>query len=243
MGTQSRVLKSFHHRDTENAEEARRSCKPRSGLPRSVDVALSFLGLVLSAPVLLILAAAIAMTSPGGVLFRQQRVGRYGKLFVLYKLRTMIASDTGPQVTSSSDTRITRIGRFLRGAKLDELPTLWNVLKGDMALVGPRPEVPRYVKLEDPLWQTLLMVRPGITDPVTLHLRSEEKLLVQVEGDTEEYYLKELQPQKLRGYVDYLHTRNWRTDLGVLWRTLLAVAVPDRKVGDISVTPIHRFRR
>jgi lipopolysaccharide/colanic/teichoic acid biosynthesis glycosyltransferase len=201
------------------------------------------MGLVLSAPLLLIATAAVAMTSSGSVLFRQQRVGRYGELFVLYKLRTMIASDTGPQVTSSFDARITRIGRFLRSTKLDELPTLWNVLKGDMAMVGPRPEVPRYVKLEDPLWQKILAVRPGITDPVTLHLRSEEELLGQVEGDTEEYYLSELQPQKLRGYVDYLQTRNWHTDLSVLWRTLVAVVVPQRKVGHISVKPLHRFRR
>ena len=119
----------------------------------------------------------------------------------------------------------------MRKTKLDELPTFWNVLIGDMAMVGPRPEVPRYVKLADPVWQRILAVRPGITDPVTLQLRSEEELLLQVKGDTEEYYLTELQPQKMKGYVDYLENRNWHTDLNVLWRTLVAVVFPQRKAG------------
>jgi lipopolysaccharide/colanic/teichoic acid biosynthesis glycosyltransferase len=103
-----------------------------------------------------------------------------------------------------------------------------------MAMVGPRPEVPRYVKLEDPVWQRVLAVRPGITDPVTLHLRSEEQLLVHVGGDTEEYYLTELQPEKMKGYLDYLQTRNWHTDLSVLGRTLVAVVVPRRKAGRLG---------
>ena len=184
------------------------------------------MGLLLTSPLLLASAVFVALTSPGGILFRQKRVGLHGHLFTLYKLRTMRPSESGPQVTSGNDPRITRSGRFLRKSKLDELPTFWNVLKGDMAMVGPRPEVPRYVKLQDPLWQKVLAVKPGITDPVTIHLRSEEELLAQAEGDTEEYYLTELQPQKLRGYVEYLQTRNWRTDLSVLWRTLVAVVIP-----------------
>jgi lipopolysaccharide/colanic/teichoic acid biosynthesis glycosyltransferase len=151
----------------------------------------------------------------------------------------MIASDTGPQVTSSSDTRITRVGRVLRTSKLDELPTLWNVLKGDMGMVGPRPEVPRYVNLEDPLWQMVLRAKPGITDPVTVGLRNEADLLAQVKGDAEEYYLMQLQPQKLNGYVAYLQTRNWWTDLGVLWQTLVAVVIPRKMVSEEA---IRRFR-
>jgi lipopolysaccharide/colanic/teichoic acid biosynthesis glycosyltransferase len=224
-------------------EDQGRIRKSAGGLPRGLEVTLSLMGLAVSFPVLLFMSAAIAVTSPGGVLFRQRRVGRHGELFVLYKLRTMITSDSGPQVTSRSDARITRLGRFLRNTKLDELPTLWNVIKGDMALVGPRPEVPRYVKLQDPLWQQVLAVRPGITDPVTLFLRSEEKLLLQVEGDTEEYYLTELQPQKLEGYMDYLQGRTWQTDLSVLWRTLVVVVAPQRWKGDVSVEPLYRPRR
>jgi lipopolysaccharide/colanic/teichoic acid biosynthesis glycosyltransferase len=196
------------------------------GLPRGFDIVASLFGLVLLLPLLVVAAVIVMLTSRGGALFRQQRVGRHGELFVLYKLRTMIVSSAGPQVTSSNDTRITRFGRFLRNTKLDELPTLWNVLKGDMAFVGPRPEVPRYVKLEDPLWQAVLKARPGITDSVTVHLRNEELLLTEVAADPENYYLDELQPQKLRGYLAYMAQQNWRTDLSVLWQTLVVVFVP-----------------
>lgn len=238
-------MKSLHHRDTENTEDAQSTEQRKSshqlptGLPRAFDLTLSFIGLILAAPLLLIAGAAIALTSSGGVLFRQQRVGRGGELFLLYKLRTMIVSTSGPQVTSSSDPRITRVGRFLRVTKLDELPTLWNVLKGEMAMVGPRPEVPRYVKLDDPSWRIILRARPGVTDPVTLDLRNESELLLQVEGDTEEYYLTQLQPQKMQGYVDYLKQRTWQSDLKVLCQTLFAVVVPQR-TDEIAV---HRFRR
>ncbi len=197
------------------------------GLPRGVEVVVSLVGLVLLFPLMAISAAMIALTSHGGIMFRQKRVGRHGERFVLYKLRTMMIANAGPQVTSKHDVRITQVGKFLRQTKLDELPTLWNVLKGDMALVGPRPEVPRYVKLEDSMWQAVLTVRPGITDPVTLQLRSEEELLAQVKGDTETYYVSELLPLKLKGYIAYLKERNWRTDLKVLIQTLGAVLSPN----------------
>ena len=197
---------------------------PRQGLPRGFDVLVSLMLLVLSAPLLLVAAVMVLLTSSGGFLFKQKRVGRYGELFVLYKLRTMTAANTGPQVTCSDDARITRVGRFLRKTKVDELPTLWNVLKGDIALVGPRPEVPRYVNLDDPQWRLVLMARPGITDPVTLKLRNEEELLAQVRGDAETYYVKELLPLKLKGYIAYTEQRHWRADLWVLWKTLGAIA-------------------
>ena len=221
-----------------------------SGLPRGFDFIVSLGGLILCLPLLVVSAVAVALTSPGGVLFRQKRVGLGGEIFVIYKLRTMRATGAGPQVsragagpqvtrtgagpqvtrasngpqiTTGNDERITRVGRFLRQTKLDELPTLWNVLRGDMALVGPRPEVPRYVKLEDPMWQAVLAAKPGITDPVTLRLRNEEKVLAQVEGDMEQYYVDQLQPLKLKGYVSYLEQRSWRSDLAVLWKTVAAV--------------------
>ncbi len=195
----------------------------RNGLPRGFDVVVALLGLLVASPLLLGSAVLVRLTSSGGVMFRQKRVGRRGELFVLYKLRTMLRANDGPQVTKGDDARITRIGRFLRRTKLDELPTLWNVLVGDISLVGPRPEVPRYVNLEDPQWQTVLSVRPGITDPVTLQLRNEEALLAQVEGDSEKYYLERLQPEKLKGYIAYLEQRSWLSDLKVLWQTVAAV--------------------
>jgi lipopolysaccharide/colanic/teichoic acid biosynthesis glycosyltransferase len=110
--------------------------------------------------------------------------------------------------------------------KFDELPEFWNVLKGDMSLVGPRPEVPRYVDLRNPSWQIVLQARPGITDPVTLRLRNEEQLLAEVESDVERFYLEALQPVKLRGYLEYLQTRSWIEDLKVIVRTATSVIRP-----------------
>ena len=200
------------------------------GLPRSFDVIFSVIGLVLTSPLLLAGAATVALTSRGGAFFRQRRVGHRGEIFTLYKLRTMRRSDSGPQVTSVDDTRITGVGKFLRKSKVDELPTLWNVLRGDMSLVGPRPEVPKYVNLEDPMWQAILSARPGITDPVTLRLRSEEELLAKVKGEPEQYYVNELQPLKLKGYLAYLRDRSWSTDLKVLCQTVAAVIVPGQSL-------------
>ncbi len=196
------------------------------GLPRGVEAVIALVGLIIAAPLIAFMGVAIAVSSGRPVFFRQRRVGQHGRIFDLYKLRTMRPSNNGPQITSGNDARITSLGRFLRQTKLDELPTLWNVLRGDMSLVGPRPEVPRFVKLEDPIWQKVLAVRPGITDPVTLRLRSEADLLARIEGDTEQYYEKELQPSKLKGYVAYLEERTWRGDLNVLLRTIAAVVAP-----------------
>jgi len=195
------------------------------GLARGVEASLALAGLVAASPLLLLAGAAVAATSPGPVLFRQQRVGLGGRPFTLLKLRTMKVapiSPEGSQLTASGDSRITPVGRWLRRFKLDELPQLWNVVRGDMSLVGPRPEVPRYVDLADPLWRQVLSARPGLTDPVTLRLRDEEALLSGVE-DVEGFYRERLLPWKLRGYRDYLSRRSWISDLGVLGATALAV--------------------
>jgi lipopolysaccharide/colanic/teichoic acid biosynthesis glycosyltransferase len=154
----------------------------------------------------------------------------------MYKLRTMRRRSSGLQVTAADDPRVTFVGKILRKAKLDELPELWNVIRGDMALLGPRPEVPRYVDLRNPLWQQTLQVRPGITDPVTLRLRNEENLLGAVQGDRERFYLEELQPYKLIGYVDYLQSRNWRNDIKLLKDTAIGIVRP-------ATTPVPTFRQ
>lgn len=193
------------------------------GIPRWADVLIAGVGLFVAAPLISVLAVGIAVTSGTPVFFRQRRVGRGFSPFVMIKLRTMRPSDGGPKVTSRGDQRVTRLGRLLRKTKLDELPALWNVLRGEMALVGPRPEVPEYVNSQDPLWQTVLSVRPGITDPVTISLRNEEELLAFAAEDTETYYISELQPLKLRGYVEYLENRSVRSDIGVLCHTIAAV--------------------
>jgi lipopolysaccharide/colanic/teichoic acid biosynthesis glycosyltransferase len=196
------------------------------GLPRYFEASIALLLLVIASPASLLAALLIRVTSPGPVLFRQARVGRSGRVFNLYKLRTMRLSSEGPQITAADDSRITWIGRILRKTKVDELPELWNVLKGDLSLVGSRPEVPQYVDMENPLWKKVLQARPGITDPVTIKLRNEEVFLSQVEGDREEYYLKVLQTYKLQGYLDYLNKRTSWSDIKILWQTSVAVVFP-----------------
>jgi lipopolysaccharide/colanic/teichoic acid biosynthesis glycosyltransferase len=205
----------------------------KNGLPRLVDAAISLAGLVIVAPLIALSAIAVAVTSRGPVIFRQKRMGRKGRPFTMYKLRTMRMTNSGPQVTAGDDARVTSVGKFLRKTKLDELPELWNVLKGDMSLIGPRPEVPRpevprYVDPDDPMWRLVLETRPGITDPMTLRLRNEEALLVEVEGDRERFYLEALLPFKLEGNLSYLQARSCWSDLKVLCQTIFAIAFPNK---------------
>ncbi|MBV6495256.1 MAG: sugar transferase [Acidobacteria bacterium ACB1] len=197
----------------------------RIGLPRTVEIILSLAGLSLSAPILAFVALLIKVDSRGPVLFRQKRVGQNGKPFTMLKFRTMGNFCNGSLITAANDTRVTKVGRFLRRSKIDELPELWNVLKGDMSFVGPRPEVPEFVDLNDPLWQEVLEHRPGITDPVTLRLRNEEHLLANV-ADKELYYREVVQPYKLRGYARFVGDKSWKTDLRIIGRTLRAIAFP-----------------
>ena len=195
----------------------------RAGLPRLVEATVSLLGLVAISPILLPAMLAVRLSSPGPVFFRQQRVGRKGATFTLYKLRSMRVDAAGPAVTGREDSRITPVGLWLRKSKLDEFPQLWNVVRGDMSLVGPRPEVQRYTDLANPLWRGVLEARPGITDPLTLKLRDEESLLPADESERERFYLDTLQPLKLRGYLEYLGRRNAWTDVGVIIATVIGI--------------------
>jgi lipopolysaccharide/colanic/teichoic acid biosynthesis glycosyltransferase len=196
------------------------------GLPRWFEIGIAALGLMVASPIMLAAFAAIRLTSPGPALFRQTRMGRFGTSFTLLKFRTMTEGETRAQLTARGDGRITPVGRLLRRTKLDELPELWHIICGEMSLVGPRPEVSRYVNLADPMWQVVLHARPGLTDPVTLRLRNEEDLLAAVPGDPEVYYRDVLQPYKLRGYCAYLRRRNTWTDIGVLLKTAAVILVP-----------------
>ncbi|HTY42070.1 MAG TPA: sugar transferase [Thermoanaerobaculia bacterium] len=200
----------------------------QGGLPRLVEGFLAASGLVLLSPVMALCSLAVLLTTGSPILFRQIRVGRGGRPFTLVKFRTMRAAGGGPEVTASGDARITPVGRFLRRWKLDELPELWNVVLGEMSLVGPRPEVPAYVDPEAPAWREVLDARPGLTDPTTLALRDEEALLASIAGDRELFYRESLQPRKLEGYRQYLRRRTWRSDLGVLFRTVAAILFPAR---------------
>lgn len=211
------------------------SVPPPRGIARPVEVILAATGLVIAAPIVGLAAFFVKVTSPGPVFFQQERVGLEGRLFLLRKVRTMRISSGGSLVTARGDARVTRVGKILRRTKIDELPQLWNVIRGDMSLVGPRPEVPRYVDRADPIWNRVLRARPGITDPVTLALRDEEAIVAGAAGDRDRFYRERLQPEKLRRYVEYLDRRTAWTDVQVLYRTILAVLLPrGRSGGDFT---------
>ena len=191
---------------------------------RAMDVALSVLALPLAVPLMAFIALAVKLDSPGPVWFRQERVGRAARLFRIHKFRTMRVTDgTGPLVTASHDARITRVGRWLRRTKLDELPQLIDVLKGDMSLVGPRPEVPRYMALyAEPVRRQILSLRPGITDRAAIEFRDEERLLAAA-ADPERAYVEQVMPIKQRYYLDYVAQRSLAGDLRILWDTARAL--------------------
>lgn len=192
---------------------------------RGLDIFLSLVAIGLLVPVFLLCALAVRLDSPGPVLFRQVRVGLHGRPFRILKFRTMRhePATEGALVTSSNDGRITSAGRWLRRSKLDELPQLFNVLAGEMSLVGPRPEVPKYVALYPPaLRELVLSVRPGITDEAAIEFRDEGELLAG-SPDPDQLYREEILPRKLARYADYARSHTIVGDLGILWRTLLAV--------------------
>lgn len=208
-----------------------------TGLPRPLEFALAGLFLILLSPLLIACAILVALSSAGPVFFRQLRVGRGGEVFRMFKFRTMRIAEDGLLITAATDNRITPIGRFLRKWKLDELPELYNVLKGEMSFVGPRPEVPEFVDRSNPLWEIVLSVRPGITDPVTLSLRNEEAVLAVAE-DTERYYREIVQPYKLRGYIRYLEVKSFRRDIRIIARTLMVImaARPEPKLRGLDLS-------
>jgi lipopolysaccharide/colanic/teichoic acid biosynthesis glycosyltransferase len=197
-------------------------------LKRLIDAAAAAMGLAATAPALLGAAALVRATSPGPALFRQTRVGRGGRPFTMLKLRSMRPGGSGPQVTAGGDARVTPLGRLLRRTKLDELPELLNVLRGDMSLVGPRPEVPRYVERWPAAHRAfVLSVRPGLTDPATVRFRNEEEILARA-ADPERAYVEEILPAKVAMYRDYLERSSLLTDARVLLDTLLVIAFPSR---------------
>jgi len=189
---------------------------------RAFDLLGASLGLLLLSPLLLAIAVAIKLDSRGPVFFRQQRVGRHGVPFRIHKFRSMVADapQRGPALTVGADARITRVGRWLRRPRLDELPQLFNVLAGQMSLVGPRPEVPQYVAhYPAGLRERALSVRPGITDPSSLLYLDESELLASA-ADPEREYIEVILPRKLQCAADYAAKANLRSDIGVLLRTL-----------------------
>ena len=186
---------------------------------RLFDLAVAALALLLLSPLLLLVALAVKLDTPGPVFYRQERVGRHGVPFRIHKFRTMHHGAGGPPLTVGDDARITPSGAWLRRTRIDELPQFIDVLLGRMSLVGPRPEVPRYVALYPPaLRDRVLAVRPGITDPASLAYIDEGRLLAGA-ADPEREYVEVILPMKLQCAADYAERASLASDIGVLWRT------------------------
>ena len=209
-------------RGTEAAEECW-SASPRTGaLNRAFDVLCSLTGLLVLSPLLGVIALAIRLDDGGSVFYSQVRVGKNFRLFRVYKFRSMVpGADRDGLLTAPADSRLTRVGRWLRRYKLDELPQLFNVVKGDMQLVGARPEVERYVEMFRPQYTVILQERPGITDPATLAYRHEEQVLSA--SRMEEQYIQEILPAKLKLSLAYQKERSLLSDIRILLRTAFTV--------------------
>jgi len=197
----------------------------RAGSERSIralDVTVAAATLVITAPLWPLVACAIKLDSRGPVLYRSPRLGRAGREFEMLKFRTMTTGSAGLPITANDDPRITRVGRVLREAKLDELPQLVNVLRGDMGLVGPRPEAPVYLPHLDGELRELLQWRPGITGAASTAYRHEEQILAEA-ADPEAFYVSELLPAKAHLDLEYCRTRTVWTDVAMLAKTVKSV--------------------
>src|SRR3990172_3762726 len=191
-------------------------------IKRSFDIAVSAIGLALCSPLFLVVAALIKWDSKGPVFFRQERMGKNFRPFYIYKFRSMVrdAPEKGAMISVTNDSRITRVGNVLRKTKIDELPQLINVLKGEMSLVGPRPEVPKYVQLFRIDYEEILRVPPGLTDLASLKYRDEAAILAQSENP-EEAYLKRVLPDKIKLAKECIRRSSFLFDLSLILRTPL----------------------
>ena len=198
--------------------------RPQLAAKRAMDIVVSAAALCVLWPVLLLIALAIVVDDPGPVFYRQVRVGRGGKPFRIFKFRTMVvdADRKGLAITVGRDSRITRVGAFLRKTKLDELAQLLNVLCGQMSFVGPRPEVPRYVELYTPYQRQVLLVRPGITDYASIAYRNENDLLAGAD-DPERMYIETIMPDKIELNMKYLREISPLADVRLILKTIIAV--------------------
>ena len=191
-------------------------------MKRAFDITAASVGLLLLSPLLLFVSLLIKLDSPGPALFRQERMGRGFRPFRIYKFRTMVqdAPSKGGMITFGKDPRITRVGRILRKTKIDELPQLINILRGEMSFVGPRPEVPRYVELFREDYAEILQVMPGITDLASLQYRHEAEILGHCE-DPEEEYVTRVLPEKIRLAKEYLSQSSLHFDIILILKTVL----------------------
>jgi len=201
-------------------------------MKRVFDFVVSFLIILIALPLWALVAIAIKLDSPGPVFYRGKRVGKDGRPFLIYKFRTMTvdAPQKGPGITRDGDPRITRVGRFLRKFKIDEMPQLINVLKGEMSIVGPRPEDPRYVAQYTPEQRRVLTVRPGMASPAFIKYRHEEELLAAAGSDLEHVYLTQILPDKLRMDLEYIERQSFLYDLAILAQAAVSLFSRGRSV-------------
>lgn len=208
---------------------------------RCFDFIVAATGILVLLPFLVLIALAVRLSSRGPMLFRQTRVGRFGTSFQLLKFRSMrVGSEQGSPLTAAGDPRITRLGAWLRRSKLDELPQLWNVVRGDMSLVGPRPEVSTFVARYNQRQRRLLSLRPGITGP-EINVNEEALLATQEDEDKEQFYLKSVMPAKLDKDLAYLEKVDFSTDLAILFQTFkkLLINVHEPYKGDAHPSASH----
>lgn len=194
-------------------------------LKRFFDLSTSAIAIALIWPILLLISIWIKLDSSGPVFFRQERVGRHGRTFRIFKFRTMTvdAEKKGLQLTVGGDNRVTRAGKFLRKTKLDELPQLFDVLIGNMSIVGPRPEVPKYIaQYPASIRKQVLSVRPGITDRASIEFRNENEILSN-SADPEKSYINEILPIKQKYYIEYVNKNSFLGDLKIIWETAFAI--------------------
>ena len=193
-------------------------------IKRLFDIVFSFLGLVITAPLMGLLAVLIKISSPGPVFFRGTRVGKYGKPFKMFKFRTMVpnAEKLGGPSTAEDDSRLTKIGKFLKKFQLDELPQLINVFKGEMSFVGPRPEVPFYVDMMTKEEKIILSIRPGMTDWASLWNFHEGGIL-KGSLDPEKTYMEKIRPEKLRLQMKYVKERSFLVDIKIIFKTIFKI--------------------
>jgi lipopolysaccharide/colanic/teichoic acid biosynthesis glycosyltransferase len=202
---------------------------------RTIDLAASLAGLLVLSPLMALIAVLVKVEDGGSVFFTQERIGRGGRPFRMWKFRTMIpyASALGPSLTAAGDSRITRVGGWLRAHKLDELPQLFNVVAGEMTLVGPRPEVPKYVDMYTPDQRSVLDLDPGITDRASIIFAEESALLAEQE-DPENYYIEKVIPEKIRINLEYADRATTLSDLAVVLETI-GYVVPRSRVASTTV--------
>jgi lipopolysaccharide/colanic/teichoic acid biosynthesis glycosyltransferase len=186
---------------------------------RILDLILAIPIFIIALPLMFVIGVLVILGSHGPAVFRQHRVGRGGRIFTFYKFRTMSEDPESVHLSVTDGQRVTRIGKFLRRSKLDELPQLWNVIKGDIGFVGPRPEIPQYVDMEDAMWREVLESRPGITSPTTIALKNEEDLINSARGDHRDFYTHVLIPFKLSSYIRYERSRSIFSDCVVILQT------------------------